>query len=80
LEISDQLRTLLIGVSMLNKIQLVLKGKKTYIIGALMFLTSVEKYLTGDTTASQFLTTVQGILGFNGLSVVTLRAAIAKLP
>lgn len=56
-----------------------LKGKKTFILGTLMFLISVEKYLTGDTTLSQFLTTVQGILGFNGLGFVTLRAALSKI-
>lgn len=56
-----------------------LKGKKTYILGALMFLTSLEKYITGDFTLSQFLTTVQGIVGFNGIGLLTLRAALAKV-
>lgn len=56
-----------------------LAGKKTYIIGGAMFVIAVEKYLTGDTTLSQFLTTVQGITGFNGLGLLTLRSALKKL-
>lgn len=57
----------------------VLKGYKTYILGTLMFLTALEKYLTGDTTLSQFLTTVQGLFGAVGLSLLTIRAAIGKV-
>lgn len=56
-----------------------LKGKKSYLVGIIMILTALEKYLTGATTLSQFLTTVQGLTGFNGLAVITLRAALAKL-
>lgn len=56
-----------------------LRGKKTYILGVLMFLVSLEKYITGDTSLSQFLVTTQGIVGFNGLGVLTMRAAVAKL-
>lgn len=56
-----------------------LKGKKTYIIGVLMVLISLEKYITGDTTLSQFLTTIQGNFGFQGAALLTLRAAIAKI-
>lgn len=42
------------------------------VIGALMVLVSFEKYLTGDFTLSQFLTTVQGLVGFSGISVAAL--------
>lgn len=56
-----------------------LRGKKSYLVGLIMILTAFEKYLTGTTTLSQFLTTVQGLTGFNGLAVITLRAALAKL-
>lgn len=63
----------------MKKLQAFLSGKKTYILGLLMVLTSVEKYFTGDITLSQFLTTVQGVVGFNGLGVMTLRAAVAKV-
>jgi len=56
-----------------------LKGKKSYILGTLMLLTSLEKYFTGDHTISQYLTTVQGMFGANGIAIITLRAAIAKL-
>lgn len=56
-----------------------LRGKKSYILGGLMILTAAEKYMTGDITLSQFITTVQGLMGANGLAVLTLRAAIAKL-
>ena len=56
-----------------------LKGKKTYSVGTLMLITSAEKYFTGDHTLSQYLTTVQGLMGGNGMSVIALRAAVAKL-
>lgn len=55
-----------------------LKGKKTYIIGSLMVLISLEKYLTGEVTLSQFLTTVQGEFGFVGGLAMTLRAGFSK--
>jgi hypothetical protein len=55
-----------------------LSGKKTYILGALMFLTALEKYITGSTTLSQFITTVQGLYGTVGIGFITSRAAIAK--
>jgi hypothetical protein len=64
---------------MFNTVRKFLSGYKTYILGTLMFLTALEKYLTGDTTLSQFFTTVQGLIGFNGLSLITLRAAFSKL-
>lgn len=56
-----------------------LKGKKTYIIGVLMILLTTEKYFTGDITLSQYLTTVQGVVGFNGAGLITLRAALKKI-
>lgn len=56
-----------------------LKGKKTYIVGVLMILLAGEKYLTGDTTLSQFITTVQGVVAFNGAGLITLRAALKKI-
>lgn len=62
----------------LRAIKAYLAGKKSYIIGVAMFLLAFEKYLTGETTISQFLTTVQGLIGINGLAVLSLRAAIAK--
>jgi hypothetical protein len=61
------------------KIAHFLKGKKTYTVGTLMLFTSAEKYFTGDHTLSQYLTTVQGLMGSNGLAVIALRAAVAKL-
>lgn len=42
------------------------------IIGILMVLISLEKYTSGTTTLSQFLTTVQGLFGFTGMSVAAL--------
>ncbi len=63
----------------MQKVVAFLKGKKTYVLGALMFLVACEKYLTGDITLSQYLTTVQGLVGFNGLGLVTLRAALKKI-
>jgi hypothetical protein len=66
-------------LNQLNKVITYLQGKKTYIVGALMVLTAFEKYLTGTTTLSQFFTTVQGLTGFNGLAIVTIRAAISKI-
>lgn len=62
-----------------KSVQVYLAGKKTYIVGGAMLVVAVEKYLTGGTTLSQFLTTVQGLTGFNGLAIVALRAAIAKV-
>lgn len=64
---------------MFLKLQALAKGKKTYIVGTLMILLATEKYLTGGETLSQYLTTVQGLTGLNGISVITLRAAIKKL-
>jgi hypothetical protein len=62
-----------------NSVKTWLSGKKSYIVGAIMVLTALEKYLTGTTTVTQFLTTVQGLTGFNGLAVLALRAAVAKV-
>lgn len=67
------------GPNVLVTLRNFLSGKKTFILGTLMFLISLEKYFTGDTTFSQFLTTVQGIVGFNGLGFITLRYALAKI-
>jgi hypothetical protein len=55
-----------------------MKGKKTYTVGVMMVITSLEKYHTGQETLSQFLTTVQGLMGSNGLAVIAIRAAISK--
>lgn len=63
---------------MFYAIQSFMKGKKTYILGALMFLIALEKYTTGETTLSQFLTTVQGLYGSMGLGLITMRAALKK--
>lgn len=62
----------------LQKLRAFLAGKKTYIFGALMLLTSLEKYISGETTLSQFITTVQGLYGGVGALAMSLRAAIAK--
>lgn len=67
-------------IGLIERFVLSLQGKKTYAVGVLMILTSVEKYLTGTHTLTQYLTTVQGILGSNGLAVIAMRAAIAKIP
>lgn len=56
-----------------------LKGKKTYIVGTLMFLLALLDYLTGTSTLQQFLNSAGVILGLNGLGLMTLRAAIGKL-
>lgn len=55
------------------------RGKKTYLTGLFMLATAAEKYITGHTTLSQFLTTVQGLTGLNGIAVIMLRAGIAKV-
>jgi hypothetical protein len=68
--------------SLFNQLQVIktfFAGKKTYLVGAAMFLTALEKYVTGATTLSQFLATVQGLLGFNGLAVLAMRAAVSKI-
>lgn len=56
-----------------------MQGKKSFTLGIFMVLLSVEKYITGQETLSQFLTTVQGLTGLNGLAVITIRSALAKL-
>lgn len=55
-----------------------LRGKKTYIIGTLMVLISLEHLIAGDTTLSQFLTSMSGDMGLNGLGLMALRAAVSK--
>ena len=66
------------AINTVSHVRAWLAGKKTYIIGAAMFVIAAEKYLTGTVTLSQFLTTVQGLTGFNGLLAIALRAGIAK--
>lgn len=48
------------------------------VIGVLMVLVSLEKYLTGDFTLSQFLTTVQGLVGFTGMGIASIGDALNK--
>lgn len=56
----------------------VVKTKSTYAVGLAMLVTSVEKYVTGHTTLSQYLTTVQGTTGWLGLAVMALRSELAN--
>jgi hypothetical protein len=65
--------------NIVKSVRTFLSGKKSYLLGAIMVLTALEKYVTGATTLSQFLTTVQGLVGFNGAAVVFIRAAISKV-
>jgi hypothetical protein len=64
--------------SIIKTARVFLQGKKTYVIGAAMLVIAAEKYFTGSTTLSQFLTSVQGLTGFNGLLAIAMRAGIAK--
>jgi hypothetical protein len=52
-----------------------LVGKKTYIIGFLMFAQALITWLTGETTFAELLTHSTEILG--GLGLITLRMGVA---
>lgn len=53
-----------------------LAGKKSYIVGGLMFLSAIGNYLTGDISLAALITQMPDLL--TGLGIVTLRAGIAK--
>ncbi len=53
-----------------------LKGKKTYIISALMVMTSLIHLITGDLTLAEFLNGEQIINLFEALGLTTLRAGV----
>jgi hypothetical protein len=55
-----------------------LKGKKTYIISALMAVTSLVHLITGDLTLVEFLNGEQMINLFEAFGFTTLRAGIQK--
>jgi hypothetical protein len=51
-----------------------LKGKKTYILGGLIFLQAVVSLLVGDTTMAEFFNQLPEMLG--GLGFMALRAGL----
>ncbi|MBC8287636.1 MAG: hypothetical protein H8E42_09225 [Nitrospinae bacterium] len=53
-----------------------LKGKKTYIISALMVMTSLIHLVSGDLTLVEFLNGEQIINLFEALGLTTLRAGV----
>jgi len=55
-----------------------LNGKKTYIVSALMALTSLVNLMTGDLTLMEFLNGEQMISLFEALGLTTLRAGIRQ--
>ena len=50
-----------------------LAGKRTYILGFLIFAQAIASYVLGDITLADFITQLPEILG--GLGLMTLRAA-----
>jgi hypothetical protein len=52
-----------------------LRGKRTYIIAALMIFNAVAQWAVGDATAVELLSRLPDIL--EGLGLMTLRAAVA---
>lgn len=55
-----------------------LNGKKTYIISALMVMTSLVRLITGDLTLMEFLNGEQMINMFEALGLTTLRLGIGR--
>ena len=53
-----------------------LSGKKTYILGFLIFAQAVASWAIGDTTLAEFIALLPEILG--GLGLMTLRKGIAN--
>lgn len=53
-----------------------LKGKKTYIIAALLVLVALVKLTTGDTTLMDFFNDPNLIVLLNGLGLAALRSAV----
>jgi len=56
-----------------------LKGKKTYIIAALLFLVSLVNLFTGSQNIIQFLNDPNLILLLGALGLGSVRAAISKV-
>lgn len=55
-----------------------LNGKKTYILAALVVLASLVRLATGDVTLSEFLNSPDLMTLLGGLSIASMRAAVAK--
>jgi len=53
-----------------------LKGKKTYIVAALLVLVSLVEFLSGDIPLGEFLSGADLLVLLNGLGLATLRAGI----
>lgn len=53
-----------------------IKGKKTYIIAALLVLVALVNVITGDTSIAEFLESPDLLVLLNGLGLATLRAAV----
>lgn len=51
-----------------------LKGKRTYILGALVFAQALYQFITGEITGQMFFEQLPEMLG--GLGLMTLRAAV----
>lgn len=51
-----------------------MKGKRTYILGAIMVIQSLFSWILGETSVVQFAAEVPELLG--GLGLMTLRASI----
>ena len=63
---------------MFTKLEALLKGRKTYIVAALLVIISVLDVATGDMTVSELLSDDNLLVLLNGLGLATLRAGVAK--
>lgn len=55
-----------------------LKGRKTYIVAALMFLVALVDVLSGDMTIAEFFKSPELIRVLEALGLISIRAGIAK--
>jgi len=63
---------------MFTKLEIFLKGKKTFIVAGLLAVVSLLDVFTGDLSLADFLNDPNLVILLNGLGLAALRAGIPK--
>lgn len=63
---------------MFTKLEVFLKGKKTYVVAFLLALVALIDVIVGDVSISDFISDPNLVILLQGVGLATLRAGISK--